>query len=152
MWRTSIIAAGVLALTACAQPGESADEAAPPSMPLVTFSVTETDENLNVVMEATVAFAPDGTWHRTGTETASGALTEDQVAEIAELVEAEDFPVDPEDDTVCPAVMPDYAWSLTAGDDKASNGNGGCASSDSAVAIVEIIQDAADVGPTLPQD
>lgn len=149
MWKYSIIAAAVLALSACGQQSaESADDETPPSMPEVTFAVTETDADLEVVMEATVEVAPDGSWERTGTEAGSGTLTDEEVERIGELVEAADFPEDPDDDAVCTAVMPPYAWTLTAGEDTVSNGNGGCVSSDSAAEIAAIIQEAAEVGPT----
>lgn len=151
MKRHMILPIAFLALSACARPsGEAADDdPGPATMPEMTFSVTENDDEREVVMEATVAFAADGSWERTGTEPGSGTLTGDEVERIAELVEAPDFPTDPDDGTMCATVVPDYAWVLSVGDEKVSNGNGGCAFSDSAVEIVDIVQEAADVGPTL---
>jgi hypothetical protein len=150
MKRYMILPIAFLALSACGRPGgEAADEdPGPATMPELSFSVTENDDELEVVMEANVAFAADGSWERTGSEPGSGKLTVDEVERIAELAEAPDFPTDPDDDTICPAVMPNYAWVLTIGDEQVSNGNGGCVSSDSAAEIVEIVQQAADVGPT----
>ncbi|WP_205328588.1 hypothetical protein [Glycomyces sp. YM15] len=117
-------------------------------MPEMRFTATEYDDDLDVIMEATVEIASDGSWQRTGTETASGVLTEEQVERIDELVDAPDFPVDPDNDMAAATVVPKYLWSLTTGDDHVSNGNGGFVGSDSASAIAGIIIEAADVGPT----
>ncbi|WP_030144354.1 hypothetical protein [Glycomyces sp. NRRL B-16210] len=150
MWRYSIIAAALLALSACGQQAdESADAEDPPSMPEVIFTVSERGEDDAIVMEAIVNIAPDGTWERTGTEPGSGALTDEEVARIGELVEEPDFPEDPENERVCTTAIPAYSWSLVAGDEWLTNGNGGCVFSDSGAEIVAIIQEAADVGPTL---
>jgi hypothetical protein len=148
MKRLMILPLALLALSACGRSnGEAADDGAV-TMPELSFSVTENDDELDVVMEANVVFEADGSWERTGTDPGSGQLTVDEVERIAELVEAPDFPTDPDYDTICPAVMPNYTWILSTGDEQVSNGNGGCVSSDSAAEIVEIIQEAADVGPT----
>jgi hypothetical protein len=148
MKRLMILPLAFLALSACGRSnGEAADDGAA-TMPELSFSVTENDDELDVVMEANVEFAADGSWERTGTDPGSGQLTVDEVERIAELVEAPDFPTDPDYDTICPAVMPNYTWILSTEDEQVSNGNGGCVSSDSAAEIVEIIQEAADVGPT----
>jgi hypothetical protein len=149
MKRLMILPLAFLALSACGlQNGEAADDSGAATMPELSFSVTEIDDELEVVMEAKVAFATDGSWERTGSEPGSGKLSADEVERIAELVEAPDFPTDPDYDTMCAAVMPNYSWILSTGDEQVSNGNGGCVSSDSAAEIVEIIQEATDVGPT----
>lgn len=150
MWKYGIIALAVLTLTACG--GQTADDSGgdgAPTMPALTFSVVERDDDDNVVMEATVEIAADGSWQRTGTQTASGSLSDEQIARIGELVGAPDFPTDPENELICTTVIPSYNWSLKTGQDSVSNGNGGCVSSDSAVEIVGIIKEATDVGPTL---
>jgi hypothetical protein len=165
---TSVLVLAVLALSACAQetsngPGSNGNGYSSGSgggtsastmpevstMPEMTFSVTERDGASGVVMEATVEFASDGSWERTGTESGSGKLTDEEVARIDELVRAPDFPTDPDNDLGCTTEEPPYLWSLTVGDDRVSNGNGGCVFSGSAVEIYKIISGAADVGPTL---
>lgn len=153
---TSVLAAVLVALTACGQSedgGSGQDPrggGAPPTMPETIFSVTEKEEGeLEVVFEATVTIEADGSWERTGDGPDSGTLTAEQVARIDELSQAPDFPVDPDNDLMCPAVEPTYYWALTVGEEKVTNGNGGCAFSDPAVEIVDIIQEAADMGPTL---
>ncbi|SDE15752.1 hypothetical protein [Glycomyces harbinensis] len=153
MLKFSLLAATVLLLSACGQqPDESAAADSPPTMPEMTLSVTEYDDGLEVVMEATVEVASDGSWQRTGTETDAGVLTEEQVRRIDELVDAPDFPVDPDNDMAGTTVVPDYLWSLTTGDDQVSNGNGGFVGSDPAGEIAGIIIEAADVGPTLEDE
>ncbi|MFC3492644.1 hypothetical protein [Glycomyces rhizosphaerae] len=153
MWKYSITAVFIVALSACGQgSAEDSGGGAPPTMPELTFSVTEKDDQNEVVMEATVEIAADGSWQRTGTESGSGSLTEEQIAEIDELANASDFPRGPDDGMVCTTEVPPYFWSLTVGEDSVSNGNGGCVDSDSAVEIVGIIQEAADVGATLETD
>lgn len=167
---TSILAAAVIALSACSQesnpepdqetgqdssqepdqePSDDTGGGTPPTMPEVTLSVSETDGELEVVFEATVEIETDGAWERTGDGPDSGELTEDEIVRIAELVQAPDFPQDPDNDVACPEVVPDYYWSLDVGEDKVTNGSGGCSFSGSADEIVGIIQEAADVGPTL---
>ncbi|WP_199043481.1 hypothetical protein [Glycomyces salinus] len=168
---TSILAAAVFALTACGQaedgggssqdpsdgsgggssqdPSNGSGSDAPPTMPEASFSVTETDDELEVVFEATVEIESDGSWERTGDGPDSGSLTAEQVARIDELSQDPDFPEDLDNDLMCTAVEPSYGWALTVGEDTVTNAQGGCAFSEPAVEIVDIIQEAADVGPTL---
>lgn len=144
-----ILAAAVLALSACGQePDGGSGAGMPPTMPEITFTATEYDDDLDVIMEATVVIAADGSWERTGTETDSGALTEEQVTRIDDLADSPDFPEDAENDTVGTTVVPDYVWSLTAGDDQVSNANGGFVASDPAREIAGIVMEATGVGPT----
>lgn len=149
MSKFTILIAAVILLSGCGQqPDEGSGADTPPTMPEMTFTATEYDDDLDVIMEATVEIASDGSWRRTGTETDAGALTEEQVERIAELVDAPDFPEDPDNDMVGTTVVPKYHWSLTTGDDQVSNGNGGFVGSDPAGEIAGIIIEAAAVGPT----
>jgi ABC-type glycerol-3-phosphate transport system substrate-binding protein len=96
-----ILAAAVLALSACGQEPEGGSGAGtPPTMPEITFTATEYNDDLEVIMEATVVIAADGSWERTGTETDSGVLTTEQVERIDDLADAPDFPEDAENDMV----------------------------------------------------
>jgi hypothetical protein len=149
MWKFTLLAAAVLLLSGCGQQSDGSSAAEPPAtMPEMTFTAAEYNDDLDVIMEATVVVASDGSWERTGTETASGALTEEQVRRIDELAAAPDFPEDPDNDTVGTTVVPKYHWSLTTGDDQVSNGNGGFVGSDPAGEIAGIIIEAAGVGHT----
>lgn len=153
MWQYGVIAAIVLVLSACGRESDGGSGAdAPPAMPEMTFSATEYGDDLEVVMETTVVIATDGSWERTGTVSDSGALTEEQVRRIAELVDAPDFPQDPDNDMAGTTEVPDFLWSLSTGDDRVSNGNGGFVGSDSAVEIAGIIMEAADAGRTLERE
>lgn len=155
MKRFSILIVTAFALTACGQAGGTDDAAeAEPSatMPPVVYTVSETDSDNEVVMEATVEISEDGSWESSGTAAAFGELANEQITRIAELAEADDFPEDPDNTMACPTVEPPYWWSLSVGEERVSNGNGGCVSSESAVEIAEIIQEAADVGPTLEEN
>ncbi len=158
MKKTIVVAVAAFALTACGQASPTGEDVAEPvsdepvMMPAVIYTVSETDSDGNMVMEAVVKVAEDGTWDRSGDVTATGQLADDQVLRIAELVEAEDFPHDHENELVCATVLPPYVWSLEVGVDVVSNANDGCVNSEPAQEIVEIIQDVADVGPTLEEN
>ena len=158
MKKTIVVAVAAFALTACGQASPTGEDVAEPvsdepvMMPAIIYTVSETDSDGNMVMEAVVKVAEDGTWDRSGDVTATGQLADDQVLRIAELVEAEDFPHDHENELVCATVLPPYVWSLEVGVDVVSNANDGCVNSEPAQEIVEIIQDVADVGPTLEEN